>query len=57
MSPWHRTWSNTKALYELLPTECRYVRLTITDWPHIANFALGIMEFTVFGKPVEAPKR
>jgi hypothetical protein len=42
---------------ELPPTDCRYVRLTITDWPRIANFPLGIMEFTVFGKPVEAPKR
>jgi hypothetical protein len=42
---------------ELPPTECRYVRLTITDWPHISNSPLGIMEFTVFGQPVEAPKR
>jgi len=40
---------------EFSPTECRYVRLTITDWPHIANSPLGIMEFTVFGRAVEIP--
>jgi xylan 1,4-beta-xylosidase len=40
---------------ELPPTRCRYVRLTITDWPHIGNFPLGIMEFTVFGKAVQTP--
>lgn len=38
---------------ELTPTKCRYVRLTITDWPHMANAPLGIMEFTVFGKSME----
>jgi hypothetical protein len=42
---------------ELTPTQCRYVRLTITDWPHLSSSPLGIMEFTVFGKPVETPKR
>ncbi len=42
---------------ELTPTECRYVRLTITDWPHLSSSPLGIMEFTVFGKPVEASRR
>jgi xylan 1,4-beta-xylosidase len=40
---------------ELPPTRCRYVRLTITDWPHIGNSPLGIMEFTVFGKAVQTP--
>jgi xylan 1,4-beta-xylosidase len=35
---------------ELPLTKCRYVRLTVTDWPHLANAPLGIMEFTVFGK-------
>ena len=35
---------------ELTPTQCRYVRLTITDWPHIGNSPPLIMEFTVFGK-------
>lgn len=42
---------------ELRPTVCRYVRLTITDWPHRADVPLGILEFTVFGKGVEPPKR
>ena len=41
---------------ELTPTSCRYVRLTITDWPHIGTTPLGITEFTVFGKSVEAEK-
>jgi xylan 1,4-beta-xylosidase len=38
---------------EILPAACRFVRLTITDWPRIDNANLGIMEFTVFGKPIE----
>ena len=38
---------------EIPPTACRFVRLTITDWPRIGNSNLGIMEFTVFGKPIE----
>ena len=42
---------------ELTPTQCRFVRLTITDWPHIGTSPLGITEFTVFGKPVETPKQ
>lgn len=33
---------------EINPVECRFVRLTITDWPK-AN-PLGLIEFTVFGK-------
>jgi xylan 1,4-beta-xylosidase len=41
---------------EIPPTECRYVRLIIADWPHIANSPLGIMEFTVFGQAVEQKK-
>jgi xylan 1,4-beta-xylosidase len=41
---------------ELPPTQCRYVRLTITDWPHIGNSPLGITEFTVFGKALETAK-
>lgn len=35
---------------ELPPTACRFVRLTLTDWPHNAAAPLGIVEFTVFGK-------
>ena len=38
---------------EIPPTACRFVRLIITDWPRIGNSSLGIMEFTVFGKPIE----
>jgi hypothetical protein len=41
---------------ELPPTQCRYVRFTITDWPHISDTPLGITEVTVFGKPVETSK-
>jgi len=37
---------------ELPPTRCRFVRLTITDWPKAAN-PLGVMEFTVFGTPLK----
>lgn len=37
---------------ELPPTACRFVRLTVTDWPHNAAAPLGIVEFTVFGKAV-----
>ncbi|HEX2921532.1 MAG TPA: family 43 glycosylhydrolase [Bacteroidales bacterium] len=33
---------------EISPVKCRFVRLTITDWPH--SGPLGILEFTVFGK-------
>jgi hypothetical protein len=35
---------------EIPPVRCRYVRLTLTDWPRIANAPLGVVEFTVFGK-------
>jgi xylan 1,4-beta-xylosidase len=37
---------------ELPPTPCRFVRLTLTDWPHRAGTPLGVLEFTVFGKGV-----
>jgi len=36
---------------EIPPARCRYVRLTMTGWPRLAN-PLGVVEFTVFGKPV-----
>jgi xylan 1,4-beta-xylosidase len=39
---------------EIPPTVCRYIRFTITGWPHVGTAPLGIMEFTVFGKPVIA---
>jgi xylan 1,4-beta-xylosidase len=38
---------------EIPPTACRFVRLTITGWPKVGNSNLGIMEFTVFGRPIE----
>ena len=37
-------------------TRCRYVRFTITDWPHVSGAPLGVTEFTAFGKPVENAK-
>jgi len=38
---------------EIPPTTCRFVRLTITDRPSVGNSNLGIMEFTIFGEPIE----
>ena len=44
--------NNTKiadVIYEdVAPRQCRYVKLTITDWPK--EIELGIIEATVFGK-------
>ncbi len=37
---------------EISPVKCRFVRLTITDWPR--SIPLSIIEFTVFGKPAES---
>jgi hypothetical protein len=34
---------------EIPPTKCRFVRLTMINWPRATP--LGIIEFTVFGKP------
>lgn len=34
---------------EIPPTKCRFVRLTMLNWPRATP--LGIIEFTVFGKP------
>ena len=34
---------------EISPVKCRFVRLTMTNWPRTTP--LGIIEFTVFGKP------
>jgi len=39
---------------ELPATVRRFVRLTITDWPHLANAPLGVLEFTVLGKAAAA---
>jgi hypothetical protein len=37
---------------EIPPTKCRFVRLTMVNWPRATP--LGIIEFTVFGKPAES---
>ncbi|MCY2954431.1 MAG: family 43 glycosylhydrolase [Planctomycetota bacterium] len=34
---------------EIPPVRCRFVRLTLTNWPRATP--LGVLEFTVFGKP------
>ena len=34
---------------EIPPTKCRFVRLTMSNWPRTTP--LGVIEFTVFGKP------
>jgi xylan 1,4-beta-xylosidase len=34
---------------EIPPTKCRFVRLTLINWPRTTP--LGVIEFTVFGKP------
>ena len=34
---------------EIPPVKCRFVRLTMTNWPRTTP--LGILEFTVFGRP------
>jgi xylan 1,4-beta-xylosidase len=34
---------------EIPPVKCRFVRLTLTNWPRATP--LGVIEFTVFGKP------
>jgi xylan 1,4-beta-xylosidase len=39
----------TTIFEEIPPTQCRFVRLTMIDWPRATP--LGIIEFTVFGKP------
>jgi len=36
------------AFDEIPPTLCRFVRLTITDWPRRGTTPLGVTEFTVF---------
>jgi xylan 1,4-beta-xylosidase len=37
---------------EIPPVKCRFVRLTMTNWPR--STPLGIIELTVFGKPAES---
>jgi hypothetical protein len=42
---------------ELPPTRCRFIRLTLTDWPRSVDQPLGITEFTVFGKYIQPRSR
>ena len=37
---------------EIPPVKCRFVRLTMANWPRTTP--LGIIEFTIFGKPAES---
>jgi hypothetical protein len=46
------TISRNTIFEEISPVKCRFVRLTITNWPRTTP--LGILEFTVFGKPAES---
>ncbi len=38
---------------EIPPVKCRFVRLTITNWPRNGT-PLGVIEFTAFGKPAQS---
>jgi xylan 1,4-beta-xylosidase len=42
---------------EIPPVRCRYVRLTLTDWPRAGDLPLGVVEFTIFGKAAEPQSR
>jgi xylan 1,4-beta-xylosidase len=46
------TISRNTIFEEVSPIKCRFVRLTMTSWPKTTP--LGIIEFTVFGKPAES---
>ncbi len=46
------TISRNTIFEEIPPVKCRFVRLTMTNWPKTAP--LGIIEFTVFGQPAES---
>ena len=48
----NNTISKNTIFGEFTPVKCRFVRLTITDWPK--KNPLGIIEFTVFGKPANS---
>lgn len=43
------TISRNTIFEEITPVKCRFVRLTMTNWPKA--IPLGIIEFTIFGKP------
>jgi xylan 1,4-beta-xylosidase len=46
------TISRNTIFGEIPLVKCRFVRLTLTDWPKTSP--LGVIEFTVFGKPAES---
>jgi xylan 1,4-beta-xylosidase len=46
------TLSRNTIFEEIPPVKCRFVRLTMTNWPKTTP--LGIIEFTVFGNPAES---
>lgn len=46
------TISRNTIFEEIPPVKCRFVRLTMINWPKSAP--LGIIEFTVFGKPTDS---
>lgn len=46
------TTSRNTIFNEIPPVKCRFVRLTLTGWPKTTP--LGVIEFTVFGKPAES---
>ncbi|HEX2935291.1 MAG TPA: family 43 glycosylhydrolase [Bacteroidales bacterium] len=46
------TLSRNTIFDEITPVKCRFVRLTVTNWPK--TLPLGIIEFTVFGKPADS---
>ncbi|NLD21001.1 MAG: discoidin domain-containing protein, partial [Bacteroidales bacterium] len=45
----NNTESKNTIFDEVKPSECRYVKFTMIDWPK--NSSLGIIDLTVFGKP------
>ena len=58
------TGSRNVTFDDIKPVECRFVRLTIVDWPK--NAPLSILDFSVFGRatgyspsqvPVPTPKK
>jgi len=46
------TISRNTIFEEIAPVKCRFARLTMTNWPRTTP--LGILEFTLFGKPAES---
>ena len=51
----NNTESKNTIFDEVKPSECRYVKFTMLDWPK--NGVLGIIDLTVFGKPAASFNR